>query len=389
MTALLRAAAVVMAKEIADALRDRRTILVMLLSSVVIGPLMLLALSALVADLETQARARTLVAQGIAHAPTLANYVARQGYTLEAAPPDPERALARRELGQAVLVLPEDFEAALQAGRAPRLLLKTASGNTRAQSSAGQWQQLLAGFQQEQATLRLAWRGVPPAALQVIQTEEQDMAGERQRAAQFTRMLPLFILMAVVYGAFHSALDSTAGERERGSLEPLLMTPASRTALVLGKWGAVALLAMGVAVLSCLSFLPGQWLLRSEALAASFQFGWREAGLFLALLLPLAALMAAAMMAVALRSRSVKEAQASATVLVLACSFAPMVPLFSLGGEAPWHLWLPALAQSTLMQRVLAGETIAAMDLLQPLAVAVVLTAACLAHLVRQLGRVS
>ncbi|MEK8051946.1 ABC transporter permease subunit [Ideonella sp. DXS22W] len=389
MTAMLRQLLQVLKKEVVDALRDRRTIAVMLLSSVAIGPVMLLGLSALVAELETQARARTLMAVGIDHAPTLANYAARQGYTLEPAPADHERALARRDLGLAVLVLPPDFEAALLAGRAPQLVLKTASGNTRAQSSASQWQQLLAGFQQEQAMLRLVWRGVPPAVLQVIQTDEQDMADARQRSAQFTRMLPMFILMAVVYGAFHTALDSTAGERERGSLEPLLMTPASRAALVLGKWGAVALLAMGVAVLSCLSFLPGQWLLRSEMLAASFQFGPREAALFLALLLPLAALMAAAMMALALRSRSVKEAQASGTVLVLACSFAPMVPLFSLGGEAPWHLWVPALAQSTLMQRVLSGEAIAALDLLQPLAVAAALTLACLAHLVRQLGRVS
>lgn len=378
----------VLRKELIDALRDRRSLGVMLLSAVVIGPLMLLALSALVADLESQAEARTLTALHIQHAPTLANYVARQGYRLEAAPEDHADALARRELGQAVLVLPPDFEAALVAGRAPQLLLRSASGNARAHASAGQWRQLLQGFQQEQATLRLAWRGVPPVLLQVIETDEQDMADARQRAAQFTRILPIFILMAVVYGALNAALDSTAGERERGSLEPLLMTPAPRWALVLGKWGAVAALAMGVAVLACLSFLPGQWLLRSETLAASFQFGLREAGLFLALLLPLAALMAAALMAVALRSRSVKEAQASATVLVLCCSFAPMVPMFSLGAEAPWHLWVPALAQSTLMLRVLSGEAIALTDLLQPLAVAAGLTLLCLHDLVRQLGRV-
>ena len=100
----------------------------------------------------------------------------------------------------------------------------------------------------------------------------------RQRAPRrWATLVPFFVLMAVLYGALNAALDTTAGERERGSLEPLLMNPASRVALVLGKWGAVASVAMLIALLSCASFLPGQWLLRSETLAAMFRFGMREA----------------------------------------------------------------------------------------------------------------
>jgi sodium transport system permease protein len=95
--------------------------------------------------------------------------------------------------------------------------------------------------------------------------------------------------MAVLYGALNAALDTTAGERERGSLEPLLMNPACRMPPGAGQVGRGGGVGMLIAVLSCFSFLPGQWLLRSEALAAMFQFGWREALLFLALLLPLAA----------------------------------------------------------------------------------------------------
>jgi sodium transport system permease protein len=138
-------------------------------------------------------------------------------------------------------------------------------------------------------------------------------------------------------------------------------------------------------VLACFGFLPGQWLLRSEALSALFQFGWREALLFLALLLPVAALLAALLMAVAIRSRSFKEAQASCTVVVLAVSLLPLVTAFQTGGERPWQLWLPALAQITLMQRVLEGESMGAADLLLPLGVALLLAALCLASVVRQL----
>jgi sodium transport system permease protein len=72
-------------------------------------------------------------------------------------------------------------------------------------------------------------------------------------------------------------------------------------------------------------------------------------------------------------------------VVVLVVSLLPMVTSFSGGGEQPWHLWLPVLAQVTLMQRVLEGGALAAVDLLVPVAVAAALTVACLADVARQL----
>jgi sodium transport system permease protein len=215
--------------------------------------------------------------------------------------------------------------------------------------------------------------------------EERDLASTQTRATQITGMLPFFVLMAVLYGALNAALDTTAGERERGSLEPLLMNPTARWALVLGKWGAVASVGMLIAVLSCLSFLPGQWLLRSDTLAALFQYGWREAALFLVVLLPFAAALSAVLMAVAIRCRTFKEAQASSTLVILLVSLMPLVNVFNLGGEAPWHLWVPALAQNTLMTRVLKGEGFGAEQWLIPLAVCVLLTAAGVAYVARTL----
>jgi sodium transport system permease protein len=382
---LLAQAWPVFTKELRDALRDRRTLLTMLVSAVLMGPLMLVALSLLVADLETRAESRELLAVGLDSAPTLRNYLLRQNRVLLAAPPDHEQQLADRRLGQAVLVVPPGFEADLAAGLLPQLRLVSASANLRAQGSAQTWQRLLQGFNQEQATLRLALRGVPPAALHVVQVDEEDLAGPLARAAQFTRLLPYFVLMAVVYGALNAALDTTAGERERGSLEPLLMTPVSRGALVLGKWGAVAAVGMGVALLSCFSFLSGQWLLRSETLAAMFHFGLREAALFLALLLPMAALVSALLMAVAIRCRTFKEAQASGTVVVVLMSLVPMVALFNQGGEPAWYRWVPALAQFTLMNRVLEAEALAPAAVLAPLLVAALGTALALVYVTRQL----
>jgi len=127
-------------------------------------------------------------------------------------------------------------------------------------------------------------------------------------------------------------------------------------------------------VLSSLSFLPGQWVLRSDTLAAMFQYGVGEALLFLAVLLPFAAALSAVLMAVAIRCKTFKEAQASATIVILVTSLLPLVNVFNLGGESPWHLWVPALAQNTLMTRVLKGEAFNLPQVLIPLAVCIVLT---------------
>lgn len=383
----MKAAWSVFRKELLDALRDRRTLLTVFLSSVAMGPLVLVLVSSLVSGMEKRAEARTAVVAGLDHAPTLRNYLERQTYTLEPAPADYEQRLQDSKLGDPVLVVPADFESQLARGESPTVEVVSSSANQRAQSGVGRMNRLLAGFNQEQATLRLAVRGVAPASLEAMKVEERDLANPATRAASLTGLLPFFIMMAVLYGALNAALDTTAGERERGSLEPLLMNPASRLALVCGKWGAVACVSMLIAVLSCFSFLPGQWLLRSETLAAMFQYGLPEALAFLALLLPLAGALSALLMAIAIRCKSFKEAQANSTVVLLVVSLLPMLTLFNQEGERPWHLWLPVLAQSTLMGRVLKGEAISLPDLLVPAAACVVLGAVCLVFVSRQFAK--
>jgi sodium transport system permease protein len=193
--------------------------------------------------------------------------------------------------------------------------------------------------------------------------------------------------MAMLYGALAAALDATAGERERGSLEPLLMNPASPLALVVGKWAAVTAVAGLVALLSVFSFLPGQWLLRSDTLSALFRFGPREAALFLAVLAPLGAALAAVLMAVAIRCRTFKEAQANASLVLLLVSLLPLVTWMNPGAEAPWHLAAPVLAQVTLLNRVLRGETVGLGDFALTAAVCVAVTAVALAVVAAQIRR--
>ncbi len=372
-------------KELMDAMRDRRTLLVVLASSVLMGPLLLLALSELFASLQAKAEQRELVAAGVQYAPSLKNYVERQTWVVREAPSDYEQRLKDSKLGDPVLVIPKDFEADLVRGDSPEVELVSDSANQQSQSGARRVADLLRGFSQERVGLSLALRGVSVELLTPMKVQQRDLASNQTRAAQFTGMLAFFVLLAVVSGAMNAALDSTAGERERGSLEPLLMNPVSALALVLGKWGAVAAVSMLIAVLSCLSFLPGQWLLRSDTLQAMFQFGAREVALFLVLLLPFAAAVSAVLMAVAIRCKSFKEAQANSTVVVMAVSLLPLVSVFNQSGEEAWHLWVPALAQNTLMMRVLKGEGFSALQVAVPLLVCVLLTVAGLMFVARRL----
>jgi len=381
----MRDALVVWRKELVDALRDRRTLLMVLVSSVLLGPAVLVAVSSLVATLESTAERREVVVAGIDAAPTLRNFLERQAYHVRPAPLDYEAQLRRSVLPDPVVVVPADFESALRRGDSPVVEVVSDASNRRAQAGAARVERLLRGFSRERTVLTLALRGVSVEVLDPLQVESRDLASAQSRAAQFTGMLPFFVLMAVIYGALHAALDTTAGERERGSLEPLLMNPAARWSIVAGKWGAVACVSVLIAILSSISFLPAQWLLRSDTLQAMFRYGPREALLFVALLIPFAAALSALLMAVAIRSRTFKEAQASSTVVVLAASLVPLAVVLNPGAESPWQLWVPALAQNVLMTRVLRGEALTWEPIVVPLVGCALLSVLAIAYVARSL----
>jgi sodium transport system permease protein len=345
---------VVLVKEVIDALRDRRTLLRLMGPAVLMGPLLLLAMSALISSLEERAEKREVMTAGIEHAPTLRNYLERQTYTIKAAPPDYELRLRASTLLEPVLVVGPDFEQALAVGERPSVELVTDSSNQRASSGMPGLQRLLSGF-------------------------------NRERATRITAIIPMFIIMAVLYGALTASLDSTAGERERGSLEPLLMNPVAHLALVLGKWFAVALLGMAVALIASLSFIPAQWLLRSDSLQAMFQFGMAEVVTFLLLQLPLAAGLGAVLMALAIRSKTYKEAQAGSGLVITLVGLAPMVSILNPSGDAPWYLWVPGLSQNTLMLLVLKGESLSFAKVFPGVLVGLVLMAVCLVYVARSM----
>jgi len=90
-------------------------------------------------------------------------------------------------------------------------------------------------------------------------------------------------------------------------------------------------------------------------------------------------------MAVAIRCKTFKEAQASTTIVMLAASLLPLINVFSLGQEAPWYLWVPALAQNLLMTRVLKGDALGIEQVAAPLVVCVLIAAVAVWFVARTL----
>jgi sodium transport system permease protein len=181
----------------------------------------------LVASLESRAEQREVYVAGAANAPTLQNFLERQTYTVKAPPPDYEAQLRRSRFTDPVVVVPDDFESALARGDAPVVEIVSDSANQRSEAATARIERLLNAFGRERAVLNLALRGVAVQVLEPIRVDERDLANQQTRATRITGMLPYFVMMAVLYGALTAALDTTAGERERGSLEPLLMNPRS------------------------------------------------------------------------------------------------------------------------------------------------------------------
>lgn len=381
----LRDSLVVFRKEMVDAFRDRKTLMMILLTAVLIGPLMLIALSVIIGQQEEKSERREVWVAGLERAPELNNYLLRQGMTVHAAPADYEAQLRDFRLGESVILIPEDYKEKQSRGESPELRVVFDSANRQSTVLVSRNVGLLTGFTREQGTLEMAVRGVAPAVLEPFRIQERNLANAQSRSSQMTAIVPWMVMMAVLFGGLTVALDTTAGERERASLEPLLTNPITPFSLVLGKWMAASAVAMAIAAISVSSFFPAKLLIQSEALQAMFRFGPGEAILFLLMLLPLAAAVSAVLMLAAIYGRTYKEAQSRSTVALMAFQLAPMIAILDFSGEKPWHLLVPSLAQQTVMLRVLRGDALHLQHLLVPTAVSFVVTVVCLVVLARRL----
>lgn len=369
-------------KEISDAMRDRRTLQMVLLSSLLVVPLMLFVFSTIMSQVESTKVDRTVMAVNMQAAPTLENYILRQGYEIKLAPKDYEEQSRTKDLSKPVLLVPETFESDLAQGKTVDLEIAFDTSNRQAEMGLNPLRQLLRGFVQERSALALAMRGVSQDILQAINVKEKHISRPDERKVSITSMLPMVLIMAVLMGGMFAAIDTTAGERERGSLEPLMMNPISGLQLALGKTGAVASVSVLVVLLTVLSFFPAQSLISNEALKVEFQFGIKDALSFLIILIPLACAFASMQVALSLTCKTFKEAQVRNQLLSLLVSFMPMFFIINPGKEPSWLGWVPVMAQTQMMNQVLKGELISASASLIAISV-------CLALVVLSMGFVA
>jgi sodium transport system permease protein len=369
---MIQATLTVFVKEIVDALRDRRSLVAALLFSF-LGPLAVGGALDAVARRGAESPAPELAVAGAERAPSLVAFLTIRGAVVIPAPADPEAAVRNGRIA-VVLSVPEDYARDVRQGRPGKLELLYDSSRDRSRKPVDRARGLIAEYGAQVRTLRLLARGISPDVATPVSAEERDFATPRSRAALALAMLPIFLLAAAFVGGMNVAIDTTAGERERGSLGPLLLCPVSTQAMALGKGLAAAVfgllaiaLTLGVA-LAVLGAWPAAGIGRSPVLAPA------QVPLLLAVLAPLAPLAGALQMLVATACRSFKEAQTYLSLLLLA----PMLPGFVLAFYAleppPALAAVPVLGQQVLLDLAMRGRPVAA-TLLEAAAVTAILAA--------------
>lgn len=375
---------VVFLKEVRDALRDRRTALMVLVASVVTGPLTLVLVAQFVSGLEERASTLKVRLAGAQHAPALVNFLRRADVEIEEAPEDYAARVKKGDL-EAVIVVPRDFHERWLDHEEARVELVFDDSRTESSPAIRQSERLLEAFNRESAYLRLMSRGVSPSLNESVKVERVNAATPRQRGAVLLFLIPMFAILAPLLGGMTLAIDATAGERERGSLEPLLANPVSTAAFAFGKWLAAWASATVVAAVTLAGFVLAATLYAEKKLPALLQFGVPEYLRFVAIVVPLAAFTSAAQMLISTYGRTYREAQTYVSYLATVVSFIPLVVMFSGAREAPWQAAVPVLGQLMALQRVLRGDGLPAWDALAPAAVSTALAIAAVALVARLL----
>ena len=375
-------------KELLDTMRDRRTMLVSLLPALVAGPLVLVLMFSVIASQIDRGRELKLPTTGREHAPALVAFLERQQVTLLPAPADYEAKIRAGEV-DVVLVIDDHFESDVAAGKAGTVRLIYDRSRDRAQASIREADALLRAYNRQWGSQRLLLRGVAPTVGNPLSVESIDLATPQQSGAFLLFFLAYYGLFAAIMGGMAVALDVTAGERERMSLEPLLMTPARPGELVAGKWLAVAAFDGLIVAVTLVGYYATLRFAPLPAVGVPFLFGGRELAWFLVVLLPLIALLPAVMLFMGARSRTFKEAQASVSLVIFVVSVIPVLQLVQQKKDPDWIVWVPVSGQFSLLGQALRGEAIPLSALAASFAVPAVLTACVLLLVARMLSRES
>lgn len=361
-----RAIRIVYGKELRDSLRDRRTIISMIVVPVLAIPLLMFGMGTVMFKTMAQARQEiphVMIIGGENSPKVLSALHAARNIQIVPATADFTNQIAEKKV-RAVVKLPPDFDAAIAHEEKARVEIYEYQGEMKSGFAVENLNTFFRNLSDATVQERLTRRDVPVEILKPFTIQRQNVAPPAKVTGNaLGGILPYIIIMLCLTGAMYPALDITAGEKERGTMETILCCPVGRTDLVLGKFLMVLTASVGTVVLSLFS-MGATFLIAKRAMADSLP---REvlqaaatldigglAGVFL-MLLPVAVLLSAVLLMVGLFSRSFREAQSYCGPLMLVAILPTVVAILP-GVEFKASLaMVPLLNVSLVCKEMMAG----------------------------------
>lgn len=358
----MSATRVVFLKEVLDNFRDRRTLLTTLLMGPLFGPILFafvinLSLKQTLSDVS---EALDLPVIGQQHAPNLVSFLRSANINVVDGPDTRAAALDAILDGthSVVVVITDSFGTDLAAAVPATIEVITDKSNTQGRKDTRRARGALDSYNRQLAMMRLTLRGVSPNVMRPLNIDEVDVSTPSGRSAMLLGMLSYFFIFALLMGGMNLAIDSTAGERERGSLEPLLCLPVKRDHLIFGKIFAACLFMCISLALSLTTFHFTLKFLPLQELGMTPNFGPDVVVIAFLLLAPFALLGAALMTLVASFTKSYKEAQTWLSVVLLAPTMPILVVSILMVRPSTLLMFVPSLSQHLLLVGLIKNEPI-------------------------------
>ena len=351
-------------KEMLDTIRDRRTLISMVVVPLAAIPLLFLVMSKFVSSSEKIAgnEAAAIAVRNADRLPGLLNALAQAGFKL-ATRDDIKAAIERKEIAAGV----EPVELPGQG----KIEVRVYADLTRRSSevASGRIRAALAAFRQDSIRLKLTALGLPVSIADPFAVKPVNIAPEKKMAGLFWgSMVGYFVVLLMFTGGMYPAIDMTAGEKERRTLEILLCSPAGRNEIVLGKILAASTAAFLTATLNVASltysFRSGIMGPEIHKVLEGVRPNLGAVLLVLLAVLPTAVTAAAVMITISLFAKSFKEGQSYLTPLIMLVIFPAMIGMLP-GVEAnPLLAMLPVFNVTQLIKSIFNGEYTAASFLL-------------------------
>lgn len=351
-------------KEVRENLRDKRTVMSALIYAPLFGPIMFVVLMNVQINHELSKAEGPLKVPvvGAQYAPNLLDALKQQGLDPQPAPHDPEAAVRNRD-ADVVLRIPSDYGKAWLKGEPAQVELIYDASQTGTSTPRERLEGMLKNYIREQGAMRLIARGLSPAIAMPLVIGDRDQSTPQSRSGMIFGILPYFFVIAIFVGGMYLAIDLTAGERERQSLEPLFANPVARWRILLGKLGAIGAFSLASLVLCVIGFAVAGHFMPAEKLGMSFDLGAGFIGKVLLLELPLLALFAVLQTLVAAFAKSYREAQTYLSLLMILPIVPSMLMSFMPVKPATWMYAVPLLGQQIGISELLRGRAIGMGDI--------------------------